>query len=526
MSNRNRTRPSIAGGVFVVALLLGIVPAIPQTRKTSTSKTGSSATSSPLASAKQELAKGNLQVAETAVWTLLSTNPNDTQALTLLAQIRSNQQRFPEAESLLRRVIQLDPKAISPRLNLAETLLAQQKMEDAVREYEEAQQINPASSEIKVELARLYLIKGDSEKTLLTLNQIPAARFPPIAIPIKVAGLLASGRKADALVVAYKAPKQLPLSMALAEVFLHGNLPDEAQRILRGVGPSTKSFPAHYYYLEGQAYMGLRQADKAEASFRKANTIEPKSVEIVMALAESFAMQNKHAESVAQLQRARDLAPDSVPVFHHLIIEAEAAGQNKVAADAARLLAQQDPDNLDNIFLASAAMLQGNDSIGALAVLKNYTAKRATDAKGWLALGMAYLIQKDYPAAREALEHSAQIQPNQPETEFQLGVLSDAESKQQEAVQHFERVLQIQPTHAGAWSKLGALYLQQGELTKAENALQRSAEQDANNPDTQYKLAMVLGKMGKPEEARQHMRRFQELKNARTASRADKPESR
>jgi cytochrome c-type biogenesis protein CcmH/NrfG len=171
-------------------------------------------------------------------------------------------------------------------------------------------------------------------------------------------------------------------------------------------------------------------------------------------------------------------------------------------------------------------MLQGNDSIGALAVLKNYTVKRPADAKGWLGLGMAYLIQKDYPAARESLEHSAQIQPNQPDTEFQLGILSDGEVKQAEAIQHFERVLQLQPTHAGAWNKLGALYLQQGDLTRAENALQRSAQQDGNNPDTQYKLAMVLGKMGKPEEARQHMRRFQELKNARAASGSDKPESR
>jgi tetratricopeptide (TPR) repeat protein len=507
--------------------MLAVVPVISQTKKTSTSKTGSTATGSSLVVAKQELAKGNLQAAETAVWALLSTNPNDTQALTLLAQVRGHQQRLAEAESLLRRVVQLDPKAISPRLNLAEILLAQQKMDEAVQEYEEAQRINPASSEIKIELARLYLIKGDPEKTLSTLNQIPSAHFPTIGIPIKVAGLLAAGRKTDAIAMAEKAPRQLPLAMALAEVFLQGGLPSEAQRTLKGIGAPGKGFPAHYYYLEGQAYMGIRQADKAEASLRKANAIDPKSVEVVLALAESFAMQNKHAESLSQLQRARNLAPDSTSVLRYLVIEAEAAGQNKVAGEAARLLAQQDPDNLDNIFLASAAMLQANDSIGALAVLKNYTAKRPTDAKGWLALGMAYLIQKNYSDARESLVRSAQIQPNQPETEYQLGVLSDEESKQAEAIQHFERVLQIRPSHAGAWSKLGALYLQQGDLTKAESALQRSVEQDANNPDTQYKLAMVLGKMGKPDEARQHMRRFQELKNAaRTTPNPDKSETR
>jgi tetratricopeptide (TPR) repeat protein len=522
MSSRTN---STAWTALTAVLVLLCSLAAAQTKKSAAKSNPPS--NSQLSAIQKQFAQGDVQGAETATWDLLSANPNDKQAMTLLAMIRGKQQRYPEAESLLRRVVQLDPKSAAPHLSLADILLVQQKSDDAVQEYEEAQRLEPANYEIKTGLAKIFLLKGEFEKALSTLNQVPPAHLPPDGIPLKVASLLGMGHKTEGIALAGAAPKSLPMAMALAEVFLQAGLPDQALRTLKSAAPSAKGNPAQFYYLEGQALLGVGQPDKAEASLRKGSTLDPKSVEILIALAESSAMQNKHDDSVAFLQKARELMPSSVPVLHHLVIEAEAAGQNAVALGAARELVQQSPDDLDNIFLASAAMLQAHDSIGAMGVLKDYTTKRPTDAKGWLALGMAHLIQKNYPQAREALERSAQIEPNQTETEYQLGLVSDAESKQEEAIQHLERVLQLQPSHAKAWGKLGALYLQRGDLARAEQALQKSAAADSGNPDTEYKLAMVLGKMGKSDEARQHMRRFQELKNAgRAASSGDKPEAR
>jgi len=523
MSSHNQTSPLVAKTVLAVLLLLAFASLLSAQAKKTPAK--SVASTSPLVAAQKQLSQGDIQGAEAAVWQILSVNPNDKQALTLLAAIRVKQQQFPEAESLLRRVILLDPKAIDPRVSLSDVLLAQQKLDDAVAEYETAEQIEPGNIELKANFARLLLIKGDSERSLATLNQIPAARFPETGIPIKVAALLSLGKKTEAISLADNA-KSPPLRITLAEVFLRGGLPDQSLRMLKDIPPPAKGFPFEYHYLMGQIQLALNHPDQAQISLRKATLLAPKSVEALMALAESSAMQGKHADSVAALQKAHELVPNAVPVLHYLVIEAEASGQHAVALGAARELIQASPDDLDNIFLASAAMLQANDSISALSALKGYTAKRPDDPKGWLALGMSHLIQKNYPQAREALERSAKIAPNQAETEYQLGILSDAETKQDEAIAHFERVLQLQPNHAKALGKIGSLYLQQGNLAKAEDALKRSSAADSSNPDTEYKLAMVLGKMGKPDEAREHMRRFQELKNAgRSTSTAAKPET-
>src|SRR5438270_8643775 len=78
-----------------------------------------------LATARKEVARGELDSAERTLWTLLSADPNQPEALTLLAIIRGRQKRYPEAEALLRRVLQLDPKSSVAHRDLAAALMAQ-----------------------------------------------------------------------------------------------------------------------------------------------------------------------------------------------------------------------------------------------------------------------------------------------------------------------------------------------------------------------------------------------------------------
>src|SRR5580658_2753258 len=53
-----------------------------------------------LAQARAQFAHGDLQAAETSLWNVLNANPDQEQALLLLATIRGRQQRYPEAEAL------------------------------------------------------------------------------------------------------------------------------------------------------------------------------------------------------------------------------------------------------------------------------------------------------------------------------------------------------------------------------------------------------------------------------------------
>src|ERR1700694_4953315 len=97
----------------------------PGSSESGASKSGSSKSGSALVTAKAEISKGELGRAEEKLWTVLSSDPNQSEALTLLGIIRGRQKRYAEAEALLRRVLQLDPKSVAAHRNLANVLSAQ-----------------------------------------------------------------------------------------------------------------------------------------------------------------------------------------------------------------------------------------------------------------------------------------------------------------------------------------------------------------------------------------------------------------
>src|SRR4030088_3215834 len=80
---------------------------------------------SPVSTARSEITRGQLDKAEKALWTVLSSDPNQPEALTLLGIVRGQQKRYAEAEALFRRALQLEPTSLLAHRNLASALIAQ-----------------------------------------------------------------------------------------------------------------------------------------------------------------------------------------------------------------------------------------------------------------------------------------------------------------------------------------------------------------------------------------------------------------
>jgi len=125
-------------------------------------------------------------------------------------------------------------------------------------------------------------------------------------------------------------------------------------------------------------------------SFHKAIIADPKSVETLVAMAEVFAAENKHADSLAALEKARAVSPDSPEVLRHLIVEAMLAGENDRGLEAAQDL-QRKSSELDDRYLVATVMLQQKQFLPATYILEDYVERRPNEAKAYLGLGMAYL---------------------------------------------------------------------------------------------------------------------------------------
>ena len=163
LPNRTELRPLLLLALAVLSLCTS-----PSARAQKTVPRSKSA--SPLSTAKAQLARGDLNSVESTLWGILASEPANEQALLMLGVVRGRQQRYAEAEALFRRVLQLNPKSIVASRNLAGALLAQDKPDDAIRQYNQAIQLNPDSVSARALRGSTLLEAGRPQEAILDLK--------------------------------------------------------------------------------------------------------------------------------------------------------------------------------------------------------------------------------------------------------------------------------------------------------------------------------------------------------------------
>jgi tetratricopeptide (TPR) repeat protein len=485
-------------------------------------KSGPPKPASPLATAAAQLKQDELDAAEKTLWSVLSTDPANAEALTMLGVIRGRQQRFAEAEALFRRVLQLNPKSVVAVRNLAGSLLAQDKPEEALKTYKQAIELAPQDIDLRMEAVQLELARGNFSGSLALLDGIKPDHFPPAAVPFKAASLLGLGRRAEAESLIPLVKGTPKAATDLAQVFIEAGDGDAALKCLAFGGATEKREAARVSYLRGRALLLKGDPIGAMTSLRHALALEPKSTQIMMAVAEVYAAENKHGDSYHMLEEARSADPQSAEVLRHLVVEGMRAGHSEAAMQAADDLLRISP-SFDDRYLVATVMLQQKQFTPASHILEDYVAQRPQDAKAFLGLGMAYLGLLRYSDARNALERLLQLDPNLAEAEYQLGLLEGRQGNRQAAQEHWERAVALKPDHAPALFSLGTVYVEAGDLPRAQSAFERSLAADPNNMKAEYNLALALNKLGKSEEAKVHFERYRKMQEAEHSTDGNPP---
>jgi tetratricopeptide (TPR) repeat protein len=500
MSSRGRTSSSY---LTLAAVLLAGVLAVSQQTKTN----AGSRPSSVLAKARVQLSKHDLKSAEDSLWSVLNSDPNNSEALLLLGLVRGEQQRYPEAEALFQRAGQLNPRSAPVRVYLGKIYLTENKLPEATEQYKQARELDPQNVEVKVTLARLFAAAGQFSDALATLDAIPSARYPVEGIPVKIGCLLALDRKDEAtkLVAQVKDPA---LDIAIAEIFVTSKMPKQALQSLTKAAAAGRRPPARFYFVKAKALDVAGNWMAAMENFQKALALEPNSEEFLLAAAELYARQEKHTEAFELLQRAYKLDHESLSVLRPLILEASFAGKSDQVQDAAEQL-EAKSDEPQDLFVAASVMLKNRRQDEAVPLLEKYLEKVPGDPRAWVGLGVGYEDEKRFADAQKAFEHALEADPKFADAEYQLGTLVSLNGNSAVAMEHFERAVQMNPNHSLALGKLGNLYLQSGQFEKAREALLKAESVDPNNRETEYGLALAYSKLGNREEAKIHMDRFQ-----------------
>jgi tetratricopeptide (TPR) repeat protein len=150
--------------------------------------------------------------------------------------------------------------------------------------------------------------------------------------------------------------------------------------------------------------------------------------------------------------------------------------------------------------------------LGAFEIGKRLLNKKGAVVVGCAAGGVVVIVlssltirrNRDYSSAVTIWQDNVEKRPNNPRAQFMLGSVLFHAGKLQEAVDHDEEALRINPDYAEANNNLGGALMKQDRLEEAIAHFQQALRTRPDYADAHYNLGNALGQLGRLQEAVGH----------------------
>lgn len=390
-----------------------------------------------------------LAEAERLLHQLLRVAPNEAAALNLLGAVRAKQGRLDEAEALFARAVRSDRGLTGAHMNLA----------------------------------YLYLLKGEPEKTAAELKEV--LRLDP--------------SNADA-------------GYRLAWLLLSQGRFDECIRLVDRLKQS-QTLSAPLLNVLGDAYLRKGDAGRAEESFLLALDGRDANADALLGLAQVAQARGDARAAALYLGRANASITNSPDLLSKFARVALNSGMKGEALSALKRAVELRPGEPSYHFALGAAWLrQPPDLQEAEQSFRQFLKLRPDDAPGQLHLGYVLLKQKKHAEARGWLERSIGKGDGTPEALYYLGLIAQGENEDARAVELFEKSIRLAPSFAHVHIALGTIYLKLKDYPRAEQALETGVRLSPDDSKARYNLAMLYARTKNPERAQEEMRVVERLK--------------
>ncbi|MCA1815906.1 MAG: FG-GAP-like repeat-containing protein, partial [Acidobacteria bacterium] len=133
-------------------------------------------------------------------------------------------------------------------------------------------------------------------------------------------------------------------------------------------------------------------------------------------------------------------------------------------------------------------------------------------------LAIALYNLPDAAGAQREAQTAAAAAPDAPQPPYILGLLAKSQSRTDDAVAAFQRVLKIDPGDVGANVNLGQLYSQGRRYDEAIAAFRAALASEPYNGTALYNLGTALLRAGQRDEGQRAMQRFQALRQGGAAT--------
>jgi serine/threonine-protein kinase len=255
-----------------------------------------------------------------------------------------------------------------------------------------------------------------------------------------------------------------------------------------------------------------RWADEARSAALQAESLDDRLVEVHIALGNVYQATGRTAESIVELKKATELAPNSDDAFRRLGRAYLSAGMAQEAIDAYRKSVDVNPYHWVNSDTLGAAYLQLGKYPEAIDAFQQVIQLAPENVNGYNDLGAVYLRTAQYDKALDAFNHALTLQQI-PNTYTNLGITYGYAGRFAEAVPMFEKAAAMQPNAEVYIGNLADGYRWAGQADKAGAAYNKAVglaltavQVNPRDAATRGNLALYYAKKGDAASARRFMR--------------------
>ncbi len=518
---------------------------------------------------------GQAREAEATARGLLKTSPNDIEAHRLLGRLylrllseaqNSVSSSSPSGNTLdqaieeFEKIIALDPRSVEDRMVLGQLYTVKHQPEKAEEQFKIAQQIDPDSEDVILNLSRVYAENGDLARSAKIIEDVPAAdRTPKMEFALGAAYDQLK-RPKDAI-AAYKRAADLDSDDArtmgaLAQALLNDDQLDEAlkqYKLLAEADPEDASAVIHISEIlrrQGkyeEALATVRKAlkkdpDSLEAGYNEgllldvlgrydesagvyehmveitshangAYTAEEKNNRAIFLerLGAVYHEQNKTDQAISTYQKMIDLGGDTaLRGYQGQVDTYRDAKMFDKAIAVSRKAVEANPKNRDlKLMLAGELVDQGKDEEG-IAMAKGVLDNSPKDREVWLQIGQMYTRIRRWKEAEDALNKASALTTKKEDfiyLYFLKGALAERQKHFEPAEQSFRQALDIDPSNAMVLNYLGYMLADKGvRLPEALKLIRKAVQLEPMNGAYLDSLGWAYFKLGQYELAEDNLR--------------------
>lgn len=419
---------------------------------------------------------------------------------------------YKKAQISFKNVLQIDPKNVEARYEMAETSRQLGDLQGAVGQYLAVVGEDPKHSMARLRMGQIYMLVGKYDDAEKMANEVQALDAGNIEGMVLLASVLNAKKETDRAVTVLqsalqKDPDFMPANLLMASITAKAGKSDEAIEMLKTISDKNPTDAAPLQLL-AQLYGEKKDIDKVQQTLEALVKIQPEKLDYRIRLAVFFTALNKLDDAQNVLDQAVKDLPDNGNAKLALI---EFLVNKRTIEEAIAELVpfiEQNPQNYDLRFKMAELQLVQKQPEKTEATLKEIVEldkKGPQSIKARNKLARLYTATKRNDEAKALIKEIIEENPRDADALTLRGEYALAEGKIPDAIGDFRAVLVDQPQNATVLKLLSAAHLGNKEPSLARENMEKVLEINPKDEPARLDLVRLLQEAGKTDQAAQQL---------------------